>query len=200
MIRNDTRNMTVGDFCRPVAKSFEKTVFCRSVTGEGGCLAVGGKCRFAHTIDEIRPALCRYGDRCNRHKDHPRTCKFVHPDESIYDYAMTHGFYRNVTTDRAVTKLFLTRSESDFSFQNDDFPDLNQGFTHSELARRVEFSFDLDNTMSPLSVTDLEACMKDDLDDEFRDRVQEHKNVTFDEVVRWKTPGSSGVAILSGGE
>ena len=104
-----------------------KTVFCRSVTGEGGCLAVRGKCRFAHTIEEIRPKLCRYGDRCNRHKDHPRTCKFVHPDEDIYDYAMTHGFTQNVTVTRGVAKPTLQRTTVDFTFTDSDFPDLSDG-------------------------------------------------------------------------
>lgn len=65
-----------------------KSVFCRSVIGEGQCLAASGeKCRFAHTIKELRPRLCKYRNRCNRHKDHPRTCKYVHPDETIFDYA-----------------------------------------------------------------------------------------------------------------
>jgi hypothetical protein len=142
MIRNATKNMTVGDFCRPVAKSFEKTVFCRSVTGEGGCLAVGGKCRFAHTIEEIRPRLCRYGDRCNRHKDHPKNCNFVHPDESIYDYAKTHGFSGNVTVTRVVVKPTMKQVTVDFSFKDDDFPDLTNGFSKKRKLDDEETSCD----------------------------------------------------------
>ncbi len=113
-------------------QNMTKTVFCRSVTGEGECLAVGGKCKFAHTIEELRPRLCRYGDKCNRHKDHPRTCKFVHPDEDIYDYAMTHGFTQNVTVTRGVAKPAIERTTVDFSFTDSDFPDLsgeNKGWT-----------------------------------------------------------------------
>jgi hypothetical protein len=103
-----------------------KSVFCRSVTGEGGCLAVGGRCRFAHTINELRPRLCKYRDRCNKHKDHPKTCKFVHPDEDIYDYAITHGFYGNITNQRGNTTVFNNSDE--FNHIIDDFPRLNISF------------------------------------------------------------------------
>jgi hypothetical protein len=106
-----------------------KSVFCRSVTGEGGCLAVGGRCRFAHTINELRPRLCKYRDRCNKHKDHPKTCKFVHPDEDIYDYSRTHGFLAdNIDKPDAVRRNIAV----DFSYSEDDWPDLETGKSNNE--------------------------------------------------------------------
>ena len=101
-------------------QNMTKTMLCRSVTGEGKCTAFNGNCKFAHTIDELRPRLCRYGDKCNKHKDHPRTCKFVHPDEDIYNYACTHGFVLSAH------KPDLVKRNEGFRFSNDDFPDLKR--------------------------------------------------------------------------
>jgi hypothetical protein len=167
-----------------------KSVFCRSVTGEGQCLAVGGKCRFAHTIEELRPRLCRYGDRCNRHKDHPKTCKFVHPEETIYDYAITHGFQKWPSPP---SKLDASNRSISFDFNKEEFPQLSspllEGLGSFE-------TVDLDHTMSPLSLRDLE----EDMDMEFDSFIQqETRKVTFDKVVRWNAPDSNGIAILSGG-
>jgi len=61
-----------------------KFTFCRSVI-EGGteCSVGGGACRFAHTIEDIYPRLCRFAGECKR----KYTCGFVHPDEDIYQYS-----------------------------------------------------------------------------------------------------------------
>jgi hypothetical protein len=69
-----------------------KHVLCNSVIGGEPCSAPAGMCRYAHTLEELRPRLCRYGHNCDRHLDNPRSCRFVHPDQNIFDYAMTHGF------------------------------------------------------------------------------------------------------------
>ena len=96
--------------------SNNKNMFCRSVTGKGACTARGGVCRFAHTIDEIFPVLCKYGDKCNRHKNSPQSCMFVHPDQNINDYANARGFIGNVTV--RVKKV----PSVEFKFSKDDFP------------------------------------------------------------------------------
>ena len=124
-------------------QNMTKSVFCRSVTGEGQCLAVEGRCRFAHTIEELRPRLCRYGERCNRHKDHPRTCKFVHPDQDIQDYAKTHGFTGNVTDFRGAAKPSLKRVTVDFSFNEDDFPDIEIGMSKRQKFEKDEKSMEM---------------------------------------------------------
>jgi hypothetical protein len=67
-----------------------------------------GKCIHAHNISELRPRLCKYRNKCNRHKDHPKTCLFVHPDEDIFDYATTHGFisqHGNTSSPDLVSKM-----------------------------------------------------------------------------------------------
>ena len=168
-------------------QNMTKSVFCRSVIGEGGCLAVGGKCRFAHTIEELRPKLCRYGERCNRHKDHPRTCKFVHPDESIYDYAKTHGFEKPQSSPCDLNTAVSISFTEGFP-QLSNYPSLDgiESFDTIEL--------------SPLSVSDLECSSPlsvSDLDSH-HDRSY-GRTVRFDEVVRWRDTESSGVAILSNG-
>ena len=171
-------------------QNMTKSVFCRSVTGEGQCLVVEGRCRFAHTIEELRPRLCRYGERCNRHKDHPRTCKFVHPDEDIYDYAKTHGFKKQPML---TSKLDTTSPSISFEFSEEEFPQLSSPLTEGLGSFET---FDCDRTMSPLSLGDLQEDIDMELDSFIE---QETRKVTFDEVVRWNAPDSHGIAILSGG-
>ena len=97
-------------------KNMPKNLFCRSVTGQGGCRAFNGKCRFAHTIEELYPTLCKYGDRCNRFTTDPFSCKFVHPSQDINDYAQSQGFM-------GCSKKGCKRSrKEEFVFEDDGFP------------------------------------------------------------------------------
>ena len=136
-------------------QNMTKSVFCRSVTGEGECLAVGGRCRFAHTIEELRPRLCKYRDRCNKHKDHPKTCKFVHPDEDIYDYAITHGFYGNITKQRGNTIIFNSI---------DDFPRLNISFNPPPPPSSPIGNMSVPSYMSPIEDSDFSYLLASPID------------------------------------
>ena len=97
-------------------KNMTKSVFCRSVTGQGECKAFNGNCRFAHTIEELYPKLCKYGDKCNRFAVDPSSCKFVHPSQDIHEYAVSQGFI-------GCTKKRCKRArQEEFVFENDEFP------------------------------------------------------------------------------
>ena len=143
--------------------NMRKTILCRSVT-EGGGRGMGGGCRYAHTIEELYPKLCKYGSKCNRHKDHPVTCLFVHPDEDIFDYATTHGFVSQpgsrpppiVRVDKIgrfenrVQHTDPVRKQIDFSLSTDDWPDLSCIAPPSS-------PHEFDNEIgSPLAMSDLE--------------------------------------------
>ena len=116
-------------------KNMSKTILCRSVTEGGGRCIGRGKCRHAHTIMELYPRMCKYGNRCNRHKDHPETCMFVHPDEDIFSYATTHKFIsqpepvpgpiRRNSYKFGIPPHSDSRGvDMDFSYTTDDFPEL----------------------------------------------------------------------------
>lgn len=124
--------------------NMSKTILCRSVTEGGGrCMGERGGCRYAHTIEELYPRLCKYGSKCNRHKDHPATCLFVHPDEDIVDYAITHGFVsrpgprppplvRGSKIGRFENRIHHTdpvrkQLTNEFSLSNENFPSLDVG-------------------------------------------------------------------------
>ena len=111
--------------------SNNKNMFCRSVTGKGACTARGGVCRYAHTLDELFPVLCRYGDKCARHKDYPRSCKFVHPDQDIFEYATTHGFSVSFTTPPVLKRTAYT-------FDMNQFPDLMRSGKRSRVDDDVD--------------------------------------------------------------
>ena len=134
---------------------------------------MGGGCRFAHTIEELYPVLCKYRDKCNRHKDHPKTCLFVHPDEDIFDYATTHGFisqpgprpppiargpkigmFKNHVQDTDPV-----RRQIDFSFSTEDWPDLS---CIAPPSSPCEFDNEIG---SPLAMSDLEMGNLSGLDD-----------------------------------
>lgn len=75
----------------------DKIFLCKSVTGEGVCVLPEGKCRYAHTVKELRPRLCHQGDNCRKKHN---VCKFVHADENIKDYVM-----------RLINQDFVTRPD-----------------------------------------------------------------------------------------
>jgi len=71
-------------------KNIRKSVLCRSVCGGNTCR--GDTCTFAHNIDELYPRLCKFRDNCGWHRRQPGSCKFVHPDEDIHNYAYSRGY------------------------------------------------------------------------------------------------------------
>jgi len=154
--------------------NMSKTILCRSVTEGGGrCTGGRGGCRYAHTIEELYPRLCKYGSKCNRHVDHPTTCLFVHPDENIFDYATTHGFVsrpgprpppivrgskigrfenRIHHTDRVRKQLF-----NEFSLSNENFPSLDAGCITPPSS-----PYDFDTEIgSPLMMSDISGVDND---------------------------------------
>lgn len=155
--------------------NMSKTILCRSVTGGGG-RCMGGFCRYAHNIEELYPRLCKYGSKCNRHKDRPATCLFVHPDEDIFDYATTHGFIsqpgprpppvaRGVKTGRFENRVQHTdparkQLVDEFNLSNENFPslDVDPITPPSSLC-----DFDLE-IGSPLTMSDLEMGNLSELD------------------------------------
>ena len=156
--------------------NMSKTILCRSVT-EGGGKCMGGGCRYAHTIEELYPKLCKYRNKCNRHKDHPATCLFVHPDEDIFEYATTHGFvsqpgvrppplargdkigmFKNpVQSSDPIRKQLV----NEFSLSNENFPSLDDG---SNTPPSSPCDFDLE-IGSPLMMSDIEMGNLSGLDD-----------------------------------
>ena len=156
--------------------NMSKTILCRSVTKEGGrCIGIG-RCMFAHTIEELYPRLCKYGSKCNRHKDCPTTCMFVHPDEDIFDYATTHGFVSQpgkrpppITRGVKIRKFqnhvkdtdpVRKKLDIDFSFSTEDFPSLND-----DPITPPSSPCNFDNEIgSPLKISDLETGDISDLD------------------------------------
>ena len=75
--------------------SKKKSIFCRSVVGNGVCGARHGEaCAFAHTVKEINPIQCRFGRTCKFYQTGKRgtTCAFVHPGESFDSYVSRQGF------------------------------------------------------------------------------------------------------------
>lgn len=155
-------------------KNIRKTILCRSVV-EGGGKCNGKGCRFAHTVDELYPRLCRYGDKCNRHKDHPRTCIFVHPDEDIFDYVTTHGFIGQPCVSpppivRAVkingfvnpvqaTDPVRTQLSREFYLSTADWDDLS-----STISTPHDFDLEIG---SPITISDLDMGNPVELDDSF---------------------------------
>lgn len=132
---------------------------------------------YAHNIEELYPRLCKYGSKCNRHKDHPTTCLFVHPDEDIFDYATTHGFvsqpgsrpppltrgdkigmFKNPVQSSDPIRKQLA---NEFSLSNENFPSLDAG---SNTPPSSPCDFDLE-IGSPLMMSDIEMGNLDELDD-----------------------------------
>jgi len=48
-------------------------------------------CYFAHSLKELQPTLCLFGDTC-KFKNHPdRVCPYLHPDESKREFIKRTG-------------------------------------------------------------------------------------------------------------
>ncbi len=64
-----------------------KTILCHSVT-KPGRRCKNQLCCFAHNIEELRPAKCKFGNRCNKGSK----CTHIHKGESKKEFADRHGF------------------------------------------------------------------------------------------------------------
>ena len=58
-------------------KTTTQTILCNSVKYNCECQH-GHRCRYAHSVEELNPGICRRGYRCEDEK-----CDYIHPWESI---------------------------------------------------------------------------------------------------------------------
>ncbi len=68
--------------------SKKKTKMCSNIINRGTCVH-GTKCFFAHSLSEITPNTCGYGDGCIHIKINSKNrklCSFIHPNETISSY------------------------------------------------------------------------------------------------------------------
>lgn len=68
--------------------SKKKTKMCSNIINRGSCLH-GTKCFFAHSLSEITPNTCGYGENCIHIKINSKNrklCSFIHPSETISSY------------------------------------------------------------------------------------------------------------------
>lgn len=65
---------------------FFKTRLCNSVTKGYKCLH-GEKCRFAHSLDEMKPSTCLFGEQCKYFRDNQqKTCPYLHKGETMREF------------------------------------------------------------------------------------------------------------------
>ena len=67
---------------------FKKSRMCDNIRNDGTCL-YGLKCLFAHSISDITPQLCLFGDNCvfiNYDQCKKRICKYKHPFETTTSF------------------------------------------------------------------------------------------------------------------
>jgi hypothetical protein len=57
-----------------------KSQMCSSV-GSGSKCKHGAKCRFAHTVDELTPTECFFGNQCQLIMSPVKKCMCIHPDK-----------------------------------------------------------------------------------------------------------------------
>ena len=87
----------------PIIVSKEKTKVCKSVINKTACW-YKEKCRFAHSLSELNPRECRYGEECrhyfirNRRYSHrpeyyvaKGKCQFLHFSEDVGQYCQRLG-------------------------------------------------------------------------------------------------------------
>lgn len=63
-----------------LAKKLVKSKFCRNILEHGKCYRK--VCTFAHSLEELSPAKCAFGDVCKFQKSKTKTCGFIHPCET----------------------------------------------------------------------------------------------------------------------
>ena len=88
-----------------------KTRMCNSV-GSGKPCRHGSRCRYAHSVDELKVGQCFFKDACrhvhktatgysnHRHK----CCSFIHPGESMKNYCSRLGLKYTAKKSKSVTK------------------------------------------------------------------------------------------------
>ena len=93
------------------------SVFCKSCTIPNTKCHLKKKCKFAHTIDEITPVVCKYGDGCVWRE---LTCIKIHDGETKNEYASRVGFKtkggskHTIHTDSVVHTRMIVKKLSSF--------------------------------------------------------------------------------------
>lgn len=72
------------------SKSLEKTKICRNIARYGKCTR--DVCTYAHSLDELRPKKCIFGDECKYIESKTRSCRYIHPCEDLAKYAERTGY------------------------------------------------------------------------------------------------------------
>ena len=72
------------------SKSLEKTKICRNIARYGKCTR--DVCTYAHSLDELRPKKCIFGDECKYIESKTRSCRYIHPSEDLAKYAERTGY------------------------------------------------------------------------------------------------------------
>ena len=60
----------------------KKTKFCNNYSN----CSYGTRCKYAHTLDELSPIPCLFGNKCTHFASYMNTCKFIHPCENKQQY------------------------------------------------------------------------------------------------------------------
>ena len=87
-----------------MADKLKFTKMCKSVSTGKPCLYPEGKCRFAHSIEQLQIADCGFGDQCRRvswstsgvcrNKSKTVKCDFKHPSETKENFYSRTGLKR----------------------------------------------------------------------------------------------------------
>ncbi len=72
------------------SKSLEKTKMCRNIARYGNCTR--DVCTYAHSLEELRPKKCIFGDECKYIDSKTRSCRYIHPFEDLSQYAERTGY------------------------------------------------------------------------------------------------------------
>jgi len=88
----------------------EKTRLCKSVTVPGGICRHNGRCKFAHTPNDLKVIPCSFGDRCRRVKEingkwtnvDSQICPFGHTGESDDKMLLCERIGMVLTTPRKI--------------------------------------------------------------------------------------------------
>ena len=80
-----------------------KSRLCNSVTSGEPCRH-GNRCRFAHSVDELVPSSCFFGNECKFLGCRDRQCTFIHPCEDKFAYCQRIGIPQAVVKAPQVVK------------------------------------------------------------------------------------------------
>jgi len=97
-----------------LSEKLKYTKMCKSVISGKPCIHPKGQCRFAHSLDQLRIAVCGFGDECRRvswntsgvcrNKSKTMKCDFKHPSETEGNFYSRIGLKRVSVERNAMTR------------------------------------------------------------------------------------------------